>query len=335
MKKRVEWVDMAKAVGIIAIVLGHAIHPLTDTSHSMSVLYASLYWWHVPLFFIVGGFFLKPIQRTWASFWAFVRHRIVPNIVLYFVAGIFLILTSHFLNGESWSYTGFYFVRLIYGGQTLNGELSIFWFMTVYVITVFLVVMIISFIKSIPMQFLITMVMFGIGTAQPHYHFFQFKSVPWSADSALIAAVWILTGYYGYKYYPQLKNKVGYAVAGVLIYASCYVKKATIGLNFKLYLKSHIIHTPFMAFFIPIAICLAIFIICEALSRTRFFKWLLPIGQYSLAIMYLHKMIFDVAEKIPLFNHVWAFVILGVVVPVGLAMIYHYFKDRLLPAKRA
>lgn len=331
MKKRVEWVDMAKGVGIIAIVLGHAIHPLTGSSHALSVIFASLYWWHVPLFIIIGGFFIKPIERTWQAFWAFAKKRIFPNVVTYLTVGTLLVFTSHVLHNESWKTSGMNFLRMIYGGAAANGEWSIFWFMTVYVVTVLVVVLLISYVKSIPMQFLITMVMFGIGTAKPHFHFFQFKYMPWSIDAVLLTSVWMLAGYYGYKYYPQLKNKAGYATAGVLIFLACFIKKYTIGLNFMLYLRQHKIHTPFMAFFVPIAICLAIFIICEALSKTDYFRWLLPLGQYSLAIMYFHKLVFDIVAKVPVLDHAWAQFLFGLIVPALVAALYRRIRQRWWP----
>lgn len=59
---RVEWLDIAKAYGIIAIVLGHILTG-SPTAHF-------LYWWHIPLFFLIAGIFLKPLKSTdaWSTF---------------------------------------------------------------------------------------------------------------------------------------------------------------------------------------------------------------------------------------------------------------------------
>nr|WP_260301170.1 acyltransferase family protein [Schleiferilactobacillus harbinensis] len=59
-KARIAWVDIAKAIGILAVVLGHA-YPHKDA------LYEVTYWWHMPLFFFIGGFFLKPLPPHLAS----------------------------------------------------------------------------------------------------------------------------------------------------------------------------------------------------------------------------------------------------------------------------
>ncbi len=116
-KKRIEWIDVAKAVGIVAVVFGHAM-----TRHG--TMFHFLYWWHMPIFFIMGGFFLKPIiNNNWLGFF---KKRIFPLLTSYVICGGFLILLSHFIRGESWSYTIFYFARLFYGGRTLNHYLSVF-----------------------------------------------------------------------------------------------------------------------------------------------------------------------------------------------------------------
>lgn len=60
-EKRIEWIDIAKAYGIIAVVFGHALASGNTTN--------IIYWWHMPLFFIVGGFFLKPIDATKLEHW--------------------------------------------------------------------------------------------------------------------------------------------------------------------------------------------------------------------------------------------------------------------------
>ncbi|WP_054761948.1 hypothetical protein [Secundilactobacillus collinoides] len=53
---------------MIAVVLGHAIHPLV-ADPKMSTAFSVIYWWHMPLFFIIGGFFLKTSETNvaWIS----------------------------------------------------------------------------------------------------------------------------------------------------------------------------------------------------------------------------------------------------------------------------
>ncbi|WP_282802065.1 acyltransferase family protein [Secundilactobacillus kimchicus] len=335
MGKRVEWVDMAKAIGMIAVVFGHALHPMTDAHHSVSVLFGVLYWWHMPLFFIIGGFFLKPIEQNLAAFKRFFMHRVWPNIKMYFGAGTILILLAHFLRGHSWHYTAWYFLRLVYGGRTLNKTLTIFWFITVYVLTLIVVVILISYVKSIPAQFFIAFTMFAAGVSYKHMHFLVYKYVPWDADIVLLTTLYMLVGYYGFKLYPQVPHKGWIFLSTAVMFIVLAFLKYQRLLVFSLSLKSHKVHNSFLGAFVPIAISLAIFILSDWMTSSHFFDWLLPIGLYSNAIMYMHRLVFDVLAHVPGIDNWLMQTILGLVIPVIVASLYkrgkHWWHNRQLP----
>lgn len=48
-KEKLNWIDNLKAIGILAVILGHMASPFG----------AFIYSWHIPLFFILAGFFIK------------------------------------------------------------------------------------------------------------------------------------------------------------------------------------------------------------------------------------------------------------------------------------
>ena len=56
--KRQQWVDTAKGIAIIAVVLGHVgyLYPAWRLLPLSTIL---VWLWHVPVFFLIGGFFLK------------------------------------------------------------------------------------------------------------------------------------------------------------------------------------------------------------------------------------------------------------------------------------
>lgn len=56
MGKRIEYIDVAKAIGILLVILGH-YHYTASVPH----LGVAIYSFHMPLFFIVSGLFLKPM----------------------------------------------------------------------------------------------------------------------------------------------------------------------------------------------------------------------------------------------------------------------------------
>lgn len=71
MKTRLEWLDLAKGIGIILVVIGHANRGLQnaglpDPRGLLPVLDQALYAFHMPLFFVLSGivFGLRPVLRV-------------------------------------------------------------------------------------------------------------------------------------------------------------------------------------------------------------------------------------------------------------------------------
>ena len=79
MKNNVAWISSLKAFGIIAVILGHIDNPLNEFIFS----------WHMPLFFMISGFFIKPnfslkdlIIKDW-------KRLIIPYFIFAFL-GVFI-----------------------------------------------------------------------------------------------------------------------------------------------------------------------------------------------------------------------------------------------------
>lgn len=59
-KARVEYIDVAKAVAILAVIAGHTAIRFVGVGRGASLMFATCFTFHLPLFFIVSGFFMKP-----------------------------------------------------------------------------------------------------------------------------------------------------------------------------------------------------------------------------------------------------------------------------------
>jgi polysaccharide biosynthesis protein PslL len=66
MSKRIEYIDIARGIGILLVVMGH-----NDFAVVSPFLYKLIYSFHMPLFFFLSGYFLN----TTIGFWAFVKKR--------------------------------------------------------------------------------------------------------------------------------------------------------------------------------------------------------------------------------------------------------------------
>lgn len=108
MKKRIDTIDILKGITIILVVFGHAVQGIVDSNKlSLSTEYSSIfitksviYSFHMPVFFMISGFFLtKWIKndRVLALKQKF-RRLVYPYFIWSFITAMFMQLASSFTN---------------------------------------------------------------------------------------------------------------------------------------------------------------------------------------------------------------------------------------------
>lgn len=83
MSKRIEYIDVAKAIGILLVILGHCYYTAT-----VPYLGAAIYSFHMPMFFIISGMFLKPmgVREGFAKYSkAYVKPYIITGLLMLLV----------------------------------------------------------------------------------------------------------------------------------------------------------------------------------------------------------------------------------------------------------
>lgn len=85
-KARIDWIDMAKGLGMICVIYSHMC-----TGHT---IYKWMYSFHLPLFFFLSGF----VFSTKASFGVFVKRKIKTILLPYFALAIPMILMEGILT---------------------------------------------------------------------------------------------------------------------------------------------------------------------------------------------------------------------------------------------
>jgi fucose 4-O-acetylase-like acetyltransferase len=119
-RERIEWVDAARGIGIVAVVVGHV--------WTKGVLRDAVYSFHMPLFFLLSGYLFAPRPVG-----AFTRRQLVSQGVSYAAFLIVLIVVDivvetgrghrpifHDWPADLW--------RIAYGGSELRGPFTVFWF---------------------------------------------------------------------------------------------------------------------------------------------------------------------------------------------------------------
>lgn len=108
-RNRQGWVDIAKGIAITAVVLGH-INFLWP-NHKLLPLNTLLVWlWHVPVFFLIGGFFIKDEKLQQPILFIKGKFKSLYLLILYIYVPV-LLLHNFFL------YIGVYDTQVEYVGK--------------------------------------------------------------------------------------------------------------------------------------------------------------------------------------------------------------------------
>ncbi|MCH5309809.1 MAG: acyltransferase family protein [Prevotella sp.] len=111
-KERLEWVDIAKAFAIIAVVLGHISYQYPEIA--LLPIGTIMAWlWHVPVFFMIGGFFLKEEKLVKPAVFIKGKIRSLYLLILYIYIP-FTLLHNVLLD------VGFYDTAISYGGKYVD-----------------------------------------------------------------------------------------------------------------------------------------------------------------------------------------------------------------------
>ncbi|MCP1092503.1 acyltransferase family protein [Bacillaceae bacterium OS4b] len=316
MKKRETWVDVAKGLGIIAVVLGHA--------PNNGFLHHYLYWFHMPLFFALTGYLFKPLENT-NNLVNWIRKRTVQLIVPYLSFGILIFIVR--FSGQLFDGTFSIFVaakevlRILYGGTLLSGPYAVFWFITCLWFTQVCFALLVLRFKSFKLQIAILGIAYLVAHIQTE--FIHFNKIPWNVDVMLIAIVFYAFGYYIKQYGSILTMDVS---KKILIFLVC-ITLLTIDyfgfINYNLDLKAHVYNNFILDLIIPLTFTTAFFIISKILSNLTFVT---ELGKMSLTIMYLHFPINYLVTAVFGFDGFIPFVFIGLIIPVMIHLIVQRFR---------
>lgn len=296
----------------------------------------------MPLFFIVGGFFLKPISNdlhkiipTW---WAFFKKRIWPLLIGYFVLGAFFILAYHFIYDKQWWYTRGYFLRLLWGGRTLNLYVTNSWFIEVFILSLIVTTFVITYVKSVRLQYILAFLSLIVGMSYTHitiWKHFNFYATPWDFDITFLAFFFMFMGREFFRHARQLIEKWYVVLGSMAIGAFLLYMEHLDKFHFAFFMKSHSINarpanaTTWVAI-VPFLMVAGVFGVSYYVSKWIPFTGglLAIIGEHSLVIMYWHRFIFDIMDRIGWTSWQWQ-VVAGVLLPVIVMVLYQAIKQKI------
>ena len=278
-KPRLQWLDVMKGLGIIAVVAGH----VADTRF--------VYVFHMPLFFIISGFLMKAGRYTDAGM---LRHNAMRLLVPYFVfLLIFYVPEALHAIRKGQDLPG---LELPHGGSMLQGRLTVFWFITV----LFLSSWIFNFMlnRGWLSAFLFVGILFA-GYVVGYKH----VDLPWAAHVVPVAVFYLWIGNRSALLYGKLMavswpRIYGWIIAALIIasFVVAWIWRGNLAMDMKV--GYYGIPVLSVAFSIWLTFCIAI--VSMWICRTRHLGGVLAlIGEASLIIMFLHMAIHRTMHTLP------------------------------------
>ena len=191
MNKRIEWIDMCKGIGIVAMVCGHIGIP--------SVIDTYIHAWHMPIFFILSGFLFKEYEYK-EFFFKKIKSLIIPYINFACILYMFSLFRNFILKDTN-------LIKQLIDIFTFNtiGDLPFgnsIWFLTCmfFVETIFMILK--KFLNK-ELYMGISILVFSIlGYVLSYYE----VTLIWGVGSAFMAMIFYYFGYLLRKYYVYMKN---------------------------------------------------------------------------------------------------------------------------------
>lgn len=206
---RQRWIDIAKGIGIILMVVGHADAP--------ALLKNWIYGFHMPLFFIIAGYTFNRVKWLENGFAKLMKSRAKAYLFPY----IFLFLINliswqilFWLNGGGiqlidWCLAG------IYSHDTLMPNCAPLWFLTCLFVSYVLFWILIkqdNIVKRAFLAMVQLIVLLIICGLEKKYGITQ---LPWHIDVALVSSIFMLVGY-------ELKDKTFLKKNNIWIILGCF-----------------------------------------------------------------------------------------------------------------
>ena len=279
--KRYNYIDIFKGILIVLVVCGHEISEMRF-----------VYWFHMPLFFMISGFLQKKTQiniKGW--FFSKISRFMIPYFAYYFLITI---------TGLNNNFGLSQFIKLIWGGRQSTGVLAVWWYPTCLFITLFLIQLILK-IKSKSIQYIIAISLYVVGILEWKFflpsdvnQYTTYNKLPWNVDVSLAMVIFVLMGYY---LKPYIKNLLELIVKKQIIFVICSVIMIiSICLVFQISTETFWVDIKYSQYGDPVLLIvftllwgMPIMIISKLLGKFKITDILFKtIGFHSMTIMYLH-----------------------------------------------
>lgn len=316
MKTREVWVDSARAILIIFVVMGH----FYSNAHWPLYHYVDyVFLFHMPAFFVLSGYLYKPLHKINLKNYICKKFKrlIIPYIS--YLAIITLIRYTDIIvtDGIDFRFLLKDLLRNAYGGQYLNIDCGVLWFLTCLFFVETIWAVIDSKFKKMVLKIFVVFLFYIIA----HIQSMLIPSIklPLGIDFAFLTLSYYVFGIYFKAYF----MKTNVFILSMVLSVTFLILRGLSITHFGFEIAAYHYDNFLLDFIIPIIFSTLIFNLCYRVKILHL-NLLSKLGQVTLAVMSLHLVVNNLFETF--FNYgIIIFTLVGVVVPYLVAM---YFLEK-------
>lgn len=291
-RKNENWANILKGLLIISVIAGHC--PNSD-----EILIHTVYWFHMPLFFMISGYFLSlPEVGGWVVKKA--KRLLLPTVVYFLIDSI--------LTGKIGMKR---ILRFLYNGRMING---VYWFTTTMFLTLIGIYFLKKYVKTVRIRILIYVILYCLAIAESFLivpetradGFPLWLRFPWNIDVVPVAMVFMLMGYTGKNLIRNLRMNcpISWAASGIcLVLAIVLTVLYKMRLfNFRIDMMWSMYRSFVFTLLVPVIFGVVLVKASVLLDQVPVLKSVLGfIGCSTIPIMFTHLLIKDLV-MVPLFG---------------------------------
>lgn len=273
MIERLKWVDIAKGIAILCVIIGHSI-----TKQKYLWTWNFIYSFHMPLFFLVGGYLFKekPIKKFFKDS---SRRLLVPYFFVAIIFTIYKVLTSNAALKALATQTKTYLYASNRGTEFIKNVdyTGAIWFLAALFVAGFIFNMVLK-IKDNRLQFLTIVSLSVLG-----YLLRYIKYLPWTLDIALVCQSYLYVGFCARRLKADIENLPIKMFPFLIFLWAVFIHNGAMSLAGRFYNDIAIM------FFGSISGCIVIFYLSNIINKSYYLnRFLTFCGQQSMTILCVH-----------------------------------------------
>lgn len=332
--QRKQYLDIAKGIGIILVVLGHCpqvYNPLKQW----------IYAFHMPLFFIISGMVWNRESHEKRGFFTrkFVVDKLKRLIIPCYIWGVLYMLLDAVMNR---SFSPMNIAYLIYGSQSgfsHAGSLTLLWFLPCMFIATCFFEIIQQILRNQKGRSWILLVISICCTALESFLPKISGGYPWSLDVAFLAIAFMLWGYLGREYVEKMDEKTGLSALIAMVCLAILTLTFQLNLSFvsinNVDMAGRYFGNPLLYLINAVAGSLFVVLIAQMVEKVKkAAETIAYLGVRTIPIFILHKPIVQVLSKVgDMINlHPVLVVVISVPIGIGLSLIVYECVKNISPS---